>query len=89
MPPFYVGFNWLKTTEPIRGNIFLPLSAQEIPVLIWMTLEGLKDEPWSHVVILNPAPGDWEFRALTKPIGKAYKVVLLRELLRHSIFKNV
>ena len=84
-----MGFNLLKNTEPLRRDIFLPLTAQDIPVIIWSTLEGLKDEPWSHLVILNPAPGDWEFRALTKPIGKAYKVVLLRELLRHSIFKNV
>ena len=52
-------------------------------------LEGLKDEPWSHLVILNPAPRDWESRALTKLFGKAYKVVLLRELLRHSIFEMV
>ena len=84
-----MGFNLLKNTEPLRRDIFLPLTAQDIPVIIWSTLEGLKDEPWSHLVILNPATRDWESRALTKLFGKAYKIVLLRELLRHSIFKMV
>ena len=43
-PFLWMGFSCLKTTQPLRGSYFLPLSSQKFLVLIWSTLEGWKAE---------------------------------------------
>ena len=44
-PFLWMGFNYLKATEPLqRGSLLLPPSSQIFLVLIWSTSEGWKVE---------------------------------------------
>ena len=68
MAPFFMdgvqlpqGYNHFE-----EAVYFLPFSSQKFLVLILSTLEEWKlSRPWSHPVVLNTGPLDWEFSALT------------------------
>ena len=63
----WMGFNCLKVQCWYENSVyFLPLSTQKILVLIWLTLDRWKavSRPWSHQVVLNLGPLDWESSAL-------------------------
>ena len=63
----WMGFNCFKVQCWYENSVyFLPLSTQKILVLIWLTLDRWKAviRPWSHQVVLNLGPLDWESSAL-------------------------
>ena len=79
-----MGFNCLKATEPLqRGSLLFTTKFPEIP--------GRKDErlsrPWSHPVVLNLGPPDWESTALTtRPFIQ--QVYLQNFLIKQDNFNN-
>ena len=62
-----MGFNYIKATEPLRGDINFYHS---VPRISWYLFNRpQKDErlgqPWSHPVVLNLGSLDWESSVLT------------------------
>ena len=72
MAPFFMdGFQLPQGYSHFEAVYFLPFSSQKFLVLILST--GLKrlSRPWSHPVVLNTEPMDWESSALTtRPLPK-------------------
>ena len=67
-PFLWMGFNFLKAAEPLRGDIsILPTKCPEISGTPFG--RPWKDEklsqPWSHPVVLNSEYLDWKPNALT------------------------
>ena len=67
MAPFYGWGSTASRLEPLRGgSLLLPLSSQNSRYSFY---QPRKDErlsrPWSHPVVLNTGPLDWESSALT------------------------
>ena len=59
-----MGFNCLKATQPLQGgSLHFSLQFPEIPGTPWK--DKRLSRPWSHPVVLNTAPVDWESSALT------------------------
>ena len=87
MNPFYGCGSTVSRLQSHYKEIvyFLPVSSQKFLVLIWSTSEEWKGElsqPWSHPVVLNTGPLDWESSTLTESITLSIKWIhnLLRSL---------
>ena len=87
MNPFYGCGSTVSRLQSHYKEIvyFLPVSSQKFLVLIWSTSEEWKGElsqPWSHPVVLNTGPLDWESSTLTGSITLSTKWIhnLLRSL---------
>ena len=69
-----MGFNCLKTTEPLRGDsLFSTTHSPGVPGTHLIDLGRIKrcGLSWSHVAVLNPGLLGWETSSLTTMvIGK-------------------
>ena len=82
MVPFYGWGSTASRLEPLRGgSLLFTTKFSEIPGTHY---QPQKDErlswPWSHPVVLNTGPLDWESSALTtRPLLQYYPQTLLEE----------
>ena len=62
-----MGFNSLKATEPLQSDSLLLLFTTQFPGFPGTHLIdlGRLSQPWSHQVVLNLGPLNWESSALT------------------------
>ena len=70
-PFLWMGFNFLKATEPLRGDSLL--STPKSPGETWYSFDrpqkdGRLSRSWSHPVVFNLGPLDWKSSAQTTVI---------------------
>ena len=94
MPPEFYN---LKATEPLRGDsLFFIIQFPRVPMSSWYSIgRPRRDErpswPWSHSVVFNLGPLDWQSSALNiKPLlyKIAYKFLLssIQESIKPRVF---
>ena len=80
MAPFYEWGSTASRLEPLRGSgLLFTTKFSEIPGTYFNNLGRMKDRrPWSHPVVLNTGPLDWESSALTtRPLVHIYTYIYI------------